>query len=76
MKYIDKYGKPHNTYVISNCRQDEMLERGYCIELVKSYSETEQELYDRLSTFYKVVRIYESTTRIAGLHDIYAMCKF
>lgn len=75
MYYTTKNGTRKNPYVLSAKRQDEMANRGWTLCLADSYSETEQQLYDRLSQRYDDVRIYEDTTRIKGLHNIFAMCR-
>lgn len=75
MNYTTKTGTTKKTYVLSGSRQNEMTARGWRIHLAESYQETAQELYDRLAARYSDVRIYESTTQIAGLHSIFAMCK-
>jgi hypothetical protein len=75
MNYITKSGIMKHPYILGNKRIDEMCERGWRIKLVDSYHETPQELYNRLSELYEDVRIYEDTTRIRGLHTIFAMCR-
>lgn len=75
MTYTTKDGKKKNTYVLGGKRQREMCERGWRICLADSYHETRQQMYDRLSKYYSDVRIYEETTRIAGYHTLFAMCR-
>ena len=75
MTYTTKDGKTKNSYVLSAARQDSMCKNGWRLLTANSYRENAQQLYDRLSAYYNDVRIYEETTRIAGLHSIFAMCK-
>lgn len=72
--YTDKSGNEHRSYIISEERFLRMEKNGYHYEIANCH-ECEQELYDRLSSKYETVRIYESTTRVKGCHDIYAMVK-
>lgn len=75
MTYTTKDGKQRNTYLLGDKRIEEMESRGWRLFVANSFMESEQELYDRLSKVYDEVRIYEASTRIRGLHKIFAMCR-
>ena len=64
--------------------QERMIRNGWWLEIPKlvkdpgaqyKRTETEEELYERLSKIYGDVRIYWCGTAIPGIHDHIAMCK-
>lgn len=73
--YRDSNGKLHEVYNCGARKQDDMVDnKGYTLHCAE-WQENEQDLYNRLSKYYKTVRIYWSGTRIPGIHNIFAMCK-
>jgi hypothetical protein len=57
-------------------QQEKMMKNGWRIELAQSYTESPEEIYNRLTDCgYSKVKIYYETTRIRGLHSYFAMVK-
>ena len=62
-------------YVLGRKRQDEMIARGWSIKVKNSCFETTEEFETRLKGKYKKVKLYEDTTMVRGLHEVFAMVK-
>lgn len=75
MTYTTKNGAEKNTYFLSSKRMNEMCAKGWRVKADRTCRETAQDVYDRLSRCYAEVRIYECSTSVRGLRDIFAMCK-
>ena len=56
-------------------RQEEMVKNGWWLELRESYSETPEEMYERLSKHWEKVKVYWEGTRVRGIHTYFAFCK-
>jgi hypothetical protein len=56
--------------------QTRMIKNGWFLMLPESYTETPEELYDRLiNSGYTQVKVYWCGTRIKGIHDYFAFVK-
>lgn len=59
-----------------NEQQTRMIKNGWTTMLRNSYSETPEELYDRLiNSGYKQVKVYWCGTMIRGIHSYFAFVK-
>ena len=75
--YKNSKGKMIEARLLGGKGQEDLIAKGYHIILAK-FRESEQELYDRLTTSgynYKSVRIWKCSTAVRGIHDIFAMVK-
>lgn len=72
--YKTKDGALRKVYCCSKANSERMSRNGWWLELGE-LNESPQEIYDRLSQRYDVVRVYYSGTMIVGIHRHYAYCK-
>ena len=63
-----------NINILGRKRMDEMLERGWRIQL-QEFGETAEETRNRLLKSYKQVKIYYVTTCVKGYYDTIALVK-
>lgn len=59
---------------ISSKRIDEMCERGYKL-VIQKWQESDEEMIARLKPYYRIVKLYLTTTSVKGYYNTIAMVK-